>query len=165
MAINQGEPPRKGRYVHQRWTAFALFLVFWVPMAAILYEYILGYLPHWPMIAFLAAIAFVVSWPFAFLADMILPTRADSDGMVSYNGWGIRRKVAWDRITGAKVMNFMPGLKYLAVLDGTNYFNRILIPTFITNKSELYDDVVEFAGVDHPLAAALRRHGFSAPVP
>ena len=62
-------------------------------------------------------------------------------------------------------MNFMPGLKYLSVLDGTGYFTRALIPTFITNRQEFYDDVVEFAGENHPLAAALRWHGFNSAVP
>ena len=148
------------RQLRHKWQDIAIFNAVWVPPGVALYVFAMEGSVDWLILGISTVIMLFLSCPIAWLMDLMVPITVKEYGLTSYSSFGLSRVIPWAQIRGAKRMTILPSLTYLAVLDGSWYLNRALIPRFSYGQREFYEDVVAMTGETHPLAVALRREGF-----
>ena len=92
--------------------------------------------------------------------EQLAPIRVRVEGIETYDGFGRKVFVRWQDIKRTRNMILWPGLKWLLLDDGRGYFWLAGIPVFLKDKPAFYRDVVDVAGKDHVIVAALQRNGF-----
>lgn len=104
----------------------------------------------WPATLLLAA----VIAPLVGLACLLQPVQAERTGLRLSSASGLRRSISWDEISAsrpAKQYGLMPGYR-LTLTDGKVFW----IPRATCRMPQLYDWICRHAGVEHPLACAMR---------
>lgn len=89
-----------------------------------------------------------------FFAVHFYPVYISSQGIRSYNAWGIYSSIAWPEITAIELFNFL-GLRYLTVKGGRK--KQVLIPLFLSEMDAFQNDIQAFTGDSSLLTQSLKR--------
>ncbi|MDQ2985671.1 MAG: hypothetical protein M3R13_02980 [Armatimonadota bacterium] len=103
---------------------------------------------------------FVVGLIAAPFIDDIIPIRMYEGVLRTYTSLSTTVAVGWEKMRKVSTLTIAPGLSYLVLNDGRPYLLRGLIPLFISNRSEFYEDLVNVVGEDHIVTKALKARGF-----
>jgi hypothetical protein len=93
----------------------------------------------------------VFSSIFTLIANACFPVYISPSGIRSYNSHGWYSHIAWSDITSVKKFNIL-GMQYLKVKKGKS---QIIVPLFLSNKQQFYEDIEKYAGEDSKLFKAL----------
>lgn len=77
-------------------------------------------------------------------------------GLKCFDFWGIYHFTGWSSITNAKLYNIL-WLEYLRVFSSSTP-RPLWLPLFLKRKTYFLEKVKEYAGEDHPLTIALKKH-------
>jgi len=127
----------------------------------------LGWLTSGNIVFLIVGVSLVVIIPFVvreFLKSLekITPIVITADGIHTYDGFGVKAFVRWQDVRKTGNMILWPGLSWLLLDDGRNYFRLAGIPLFVEDRNALYEQIVRMAGEGHVVAVSLRERGFGS---